>query len=79
MNKQIDKRLSEIETRANLNQPPKVRVWHTEIEEKIDRIMEWPDSADFRFGFWGQIFDKDGRLVVDEGYEPKEISVPAIS
>jgi hypothetical protein len=59
MRKHVSKRLSDLEARAGVNQPPRIRVWPTEIEEKIDRIMARPDSADFRMGMWGQIFDKE--------------------
>ena len=74
MNRQIDKRLNELESLANLTQLPKVIVWPTEIEKKVDRIMARLDSTDFRFGMWGQIFDMGGRLVEDEVSEPKELS-----
>ena len=68
MKKQIDKRLNELELRANFNQPPRIRVWPPEIEEKIDRIMARPDSADFWIGMWGQVFDRDNQLVEDEEF-----------
>ena len=53
MNRQIDKRLNELESLANLTQLPNVIVWPTEIEKKVDRIMARLDSTDFRFGMWG--------------------------
>jgi len=34
MNRQIDKRLNELESLANLTQLPKVIVWPTEIEKE---------------------------------------------
>jgi hypothetical protein len=33
-----------------------------EVEANIDRIMAMPNSADFRIGMWGQVFDKVGVL-----------------
>ena len=66
MKKQIDKRLNELELRANLNQPPRIRVWPDEIEAKIDRIMARPDSRNFWIGMWGQVFDRDRQLVENE-------------
>ena len=68
MKKQIDKRLNELELRANLNQPPRIRVWPDEIEAKIDRIMARPGSAGFSIGMWGEIFDRDNQLVEDEEF-----------
>ena len=68
MKKQIDKRLNELELRANLNQPLRIRVWPDEIEAKIDRIMARPGSAGFSIGMWGEIFDRDNQLVEDEEF-----------
>jgi hypothetical protein len=60
------RRLSALEAKSGVNQPPRIRVWLDEIEAKIDRIMERPDSADFWIGMWGQIFNRDSQLVEDE-------------
>ena len=57
------RKLSDLETKSGVKQPPRIRVWPDAIEAKIDRIMARPDSADFYIGMWGQVFDKDSQLV----------------
>mgnify|MGYP007046944264 CR=1 FL=1 len=59
------KRLKTLENRAGVNQPARVRMWGEEVEARIDRIMARPGHADFRMGMWGQVYDKDGRLIED--------------
>ena len=60
---QMCRRLSVVEARTGVNQRPRTRMWSGEVEANIDRIMAMPDSADFRMGMWGQVFDKDWRLI----------------
>jgi hypothetical protein len=63
MVKQICRRLSVLEGRLGIANSPRIRWWSGEVEANIDRIMAMPDSADFRMGMWGQVFDKDWRLI----------------
>ena len=62
------RRLSALEAKFGVNQPPRIRVWPDEIEAKIDRIMARPDSRNFWIGMWGQIFDRDSQLVEYEEF-----------
>jgi len=68
MVKQICRRLSVLEGRLGIANSPRIRGWSDEVEAKIDRIMAMPNSADFRMGMWGQVFDKEGLLVEDGEY-----------
>ena len=52
------RRLSALEAKSGVNQPPRIRVWPDEIEAKIDRIMARSNSRDFSIGMWGQVFDR---------------------
>ena len=65
MVKQICPRLSVLEDRLEITDKPRPRIWADEVEAKIDRIMAMPDSADFKMGMWGQVFDKDGCLILE--------------
>ena len=65
MVKQICRRLSVLEDRLEVTDIPRPQIWADEVEAKIDRIMAMPDSADFKMGMWGQVFDKDGCLIVE--------------
>ena len=60
---QMCRRLSVVEARGDVNQYPSIRVFPEKIEARIDRIMARPDSADFKMGMWGQVFNKDWRLI----------------
>ena len=60
------RRLSTLEAKFEVNQPPRIRVWPDEIEAKIDRIMARSNSRDFSIGMWGQVFDRYSQLVEDE-------------
>ena len=62
------RRLSALEAKFGVNQPPRIRGWPDEIEAKIDRTMARPDSRNFCFGMWGQIFDRDSQLVEYEEF-----------
>ena len=42
------RRLSALEAKFGVNQPPRIRVWPDEIEAKIDRVMTRPNSNDFK-------------------------------
>jgi hypothetical protein len=46
----LEAQLSALEAKSGVNQPPRIRVWLDEIEAKIDRVMERPDSTDFWIG-----------------------------
>jgi len=49
--------------RLGVTKMPRARVWSDEVEANIDLIMAMPDSADFSMGMWGQVFNKDWRLI----------------
>ena len=63
MVKQIYRRLTVLEDRLEITDKSRPQTWADEVEAKIDRIMARPDSADFKMGMWGQVFDKDWRLI----------------